>query len=68
MKPAIISPIRTAVAAGPRVGADILVVDPTQAFNSAPYPHTTANDIAETVKQVEALDRRVLGIIMDPKG
>ncbi|WP_111719929.1 mycofactocin-coupled SDR family oxidoreductase [Homoserinimonas sp. OAct 916] len=46
-------------------GADIIFVDTTKAFDSVPYPHTTADDVAETVKQVEALDRRVLGIEAD---
>jgi SDR family mycofactocin-dependent oxidoreductase len=48
-----------------REGADIIFVDTTKPFASVPYPHTTADDMAETVKQVEALDRRVLSIEAD---
>ncbi|MCU1475638.1 MAG: oxidoreductase [Subtercola sp.] len=48
-----------------REGADIVFVDTTKPFDTVPYPHTTADDLAETVKQVEALDRRVLSIEAD---
>ena len=48
-----------------REGADIVFVDTTKPFATVPYPNTTAADIAETVAQVEALDRRVLGIEAD---
>jgi SDR family mycofactocin-dependent oxidoreductase len=48
-----------------REGADIVFVDTTKPFASVPYPHTTADDMAETVKQVEAFDRRVLSIEAD---
>jgi SDR family mycofactocin-dependent oxidoreductase len=48
-----------------REGADIVFVDTTKPFASVPYPHTTAEDMAETVSQVEALDRRVLSIEAD---
>lgn len=48
-----------------REGADIVFVDTTNPFATVPYPNTTAADIAETVAQVEALDRRVLGIEAD---
>lgn len=42
-----------------------MLVDTTKPFASVPYPHTTADDMAETVNQVEALDRRVLSIEAD---
>ena len=48
-----------------REGADIVFVDTTKPFTTVPYPNTTAEDMAETVKQVEALDRRVLSIEAD---
>lgn len=48
-----------------REGADIVFVDTTKPFETVPYPHTTAEDMAETVQQVEALDRRVLSIEAD---
>jgi len=48
-----------------REGADIVFVDTTKPFNTVPYPNTTASDMAETVMQVEALDRRVLAIEAD---
>lgn len=48
-----------------REGADVVFVDTTRPFASVPYPHTTADDMAETVRQVEALDRRVLSIEAD---
>jgi len=48
-----------------REGADIVFVDTTKPFATVPYAHTTAEDIAETVSQVEAFDRRVLAIEAD---
>lgn len=48
-----------------REGADVVFVDTTEPFHTVPYPSTTAEDIAETVRQVEALDRRVLSIEAD---
>jgi SDR family mycofactocin-dependent oxidoreductase len=40
-------------------GADIIAVDICQQIASVPYPMATAEDLAETAKQVEALDRRI---------
>ena len=48
-----------------REGADIVFVDTTKPFKTVPYPGTTADDMAKTVQQVEALDRRVLSIEAD---
>ncbi len=48
-----------------REGADVVFVDTTTPFASVPYPSTTTDDMAETVRQVEALDRRVLSIEAD---
>ncbi|NUL47240.1 mycofactocin-coupled SDR family oxidoreductase [Cellulosimicrobium funkei] len=41
-------------------GADIITFDICQDVASNPYPGPTADDLAETVRQVEALDRRIL--------
>jgi SDR family mycofactocin-dependent oxidoreductase len=40
-------------------GADIIAVDICQQIGSVPYPMSTPDDLAETAKQVEALDRRI---------
>jgi SDR family mycofactocin-dependent oxidoreductase len=40
-------------------GADIIAVDLCQQIASVPYPMSTPADLAETAKQVEALDRRI---------
>src|ERR1700742_362076 len=40
-------------------GADIIAVDICQQIASVPYPMATPDDLAETAKQVEALDRRI---------
>ena len=41
-------------------GADIIAVDICAQIDSVPYPMATPDDLAETVKQVEALDRRIV--------
>ena len=41
-------------------GADIIAVDICRDVTSVPYPLGSEEDLAETVKQVEALDRRIL--------
>ena len=40
-------------------GADIIAVDICQQIASVGYPMSTPDDLAETAKQVEALDRRI---------
>jgi SDR family mycofactocin-dependent oxidoreductase len=40
-------------------GADIIAVDICQQIASVAYPMATPEDLAETAKQVEALDRRI---------
>jgi SDR family mycofactocin-dependent oxidoreductase len=40
-------------------GADIIAVDICQQIASVPYPMATPDDLAETAKLVEALDRRI---------
>ena len=41
-------------------GADIIAVDIADQIASVPYPMATPDDLAETVRQVEALDRRIV--------
>ncbi|TXN31359.1 mycofactocin-coupled SDR family oxidoreductase [Lacisediminihabitans profunda] len=41
-------------------GADIIAVDICAQMDSVPYAMSTPDDLAETVKQVEALDRRIV--------
>ncbi|MEW1982096.1 mycofactocin-coupled SDR family oxidoreductase [Citricoccus sp. NPDC079358] len=41
-------------------GADIITFDICQDVESNPYPGPRAEDLAETVRQVEALDRRII--------
>ncbi len=48
-----------------REGADIVVVDAVSQLGTVPYPLSTPDDLAETVRQVEALDRRVLSFQAD---
>ena len=46
-------------------GADIIAVDLCGQVASVPYPMATPADLAETVKQVEALDRRIVAAQAD---
>ena len=39
-------------------GANIIAVDICAQIETVPYPMSTPDDLAETVKEVEALDRR----------
>ena len=41
-------------------GADIIAVDICRDYGRVPYPLATEADLAETVKAVEALDRRIV--------
>lgn len=43
-----------------REGADVILLDITRQLDSVEYPLATADDMTETVRQVEALDRRAL--------
>ncbi|WP_040840570.1 mycofactocin-coupled SDR family oxidoreductase [Nocardia brevicatena] len=43
-----------------REGADIIAVDTTANVQSVPYPLANADDLAETVRQVEAAGRRIV--------
>ncbi|MEU3271780.1 mycofactocin-coupled SDR family oxidoreductase [Saccharomonospora sp. NPDC006951] len=46
-------------------GADIIAIDTTTVVDSVPYPLATADDLAETVRRVEALDRRIIAADAD---
>jgi (+)-trans-carveol dehydrogenase len=46
-------------------GADIIAVDICETVPSAGYPGATAEDLAETVRQVEKLDRRIIATKAD---
>jgi (+)-trans-carveol dehydrogenase len=48
-----------------REGADIIAVDITKQIDSVPYALATPEDLAETVKQVEALGRRIVAAQAD---
>ncbi|MGY1620753.1 mycofactocin-coupled SDR family oxidoreductase [Geodermatophilus sp. SYSU D00965] len=46
-------------------GADIIAVDVCKQVETVPYPTATPDDLAETVRQVEALDRRIVATEVD---
>src|SRR6266849_621604 len=46
-------------------GADIIAVDLCAQVGSVPYPMATPEDLAQTVKEVEALDRRIVATQAD---
>jgi (+)-trans-carveol dehydrogenase len=46
-------------------GADIIAVDICRQVGSVPYPMAKPEDLAETVKEVEALDRRIVATQAD---
>jgi SDR family mycofactocin-dependent oxidoreductase len=46
-------------------GADIIAVDICAQVDSVPYPMATPDDLAQTVKEVEALDRRIVAVQAD---
>jgi (+)-trans-carveol dehydrogenase len=46
-------------------GADIIAVDLCNQIDTVPYPMATADDLAQTVKEVEALDRRIVAVQAD---
>jgi SDR family mycofactocin-dependent oxidoreductase len=48
-----------------RQGADIVVCDIAAELASVPYPGATPEDMEETVRQVEAADRRCLSMVAD---
>ncbi len=46
-------------------GADIISVDICRDYATVPYPMATEADLTETVKEVEALDRRIMATQAD---
>jgi (+)-trans-carveol dehydrogenase len=46
-------------------GADIIAVDLCDQVDTVPYPMATPEDLAQTVKAVEALDRRIIATQAD---
>ncbi|MGX7680045.1 mycofactocin-coupled SDR family oxidoreductase [Jatrophihabitans sp. DSM 45814] len=48
-----------------REGADIIAVDFCTSFDTIDYPMATTEDLAQTAKEVESFDRRVLTIQAD---
>ncbi len=46
-------------------GADIIAVDMCRQAETVPYPMATPKDLAETVAQVEVLDRRIIASEVD---
>ena len=46
-------------------GADIIAVDICRDYGTVPYPMATEADLAQTVKAVEALDRRIVATRAD---
>jgi (+)-trans-carveol dehydrogenase len=49
-------------------GADIIAVDMCAAIPNVTYPPPTPGDLATTVKEVEALDRRIVAAQVDTRG
>jgi (+)-trans-carveol dehydrogenase len=48
-----------------REGADIIAVDIAAQIGSVPYPMATPEDLAQTVKEVEATGRRIVATVAD---
>jgi SDR family mycofactocin-dependent oxidoreductase len=48
-------------------GADIIAIDIAAQIDTVPYPMGTPEDLAETVRQVEALDRRIVASQADTR-
>jgi SDR family mycofactocin-dependent oxidoreductase len=46
-------------------GADIIAIDVCAQVGNTPYPMATPEDLAQTVKEVEALDRRIIATQAD---
>jgi len=46
-------------------GADIIAIDLCESVPGVPYPGATSADLAQTVKEVEALDRRIIATQAD---
>jgi len=48
-----------------RAGAEVVAIDLCEDIAACPYPLSRPDDLAETVRQVEALDRRCVSIVAD---
>jgi SDR family mycofactocin-dependent oxidoreductase len=48
-----------------REGADVIIADIADQLGTVPYRMATPEDLAQTVKEVEALDRRILAVKAD---
>ncbi len=48
-----------------REGADVIIIDTLEQIGSVAYPMAQQADIDETVRQVEALDRRIVAVVGD---
>lgn len=48
-----------------REGADIIAIDICANIDTISYPMSTPEDLAQTVKEIEALDRRVIAVQAD---
>lgn len=48
-----------------RHGADVIAVDVASQIDTVPYPLATQDDLAETARALEELDRRVLAVQAD---
>jgi SDR family mycofactocin-dependent oxidoreductase len=46
-------------------GADVIAVDIARQIDTVPYPMASPEDLAQTVKEVEALDRRIVAAQAD---
>src|SRR5579863_1368154 len=46
-------------------GADIVALDIARQIDSVPYPMATPDDLQETVKLVEEVDRRCVPVVAD---
>jgi SDR family mycofactocin-dependent oxidoreductase len=48
-----------------REGADVVIIDTLDQISSVAYPMASQEDIDETVRQVEELDRRIVAVVGD---
>jgi (+)-trans-carveol dehydrogenase len=48
-----------------REGADIIAIDIAAQIDTVPFPMAGPDDLKETVRQVEALDRRIIALQAD---
>jgi SDR family mycofactocin-dependent oxidoreductase len=46
-------------------GADVIAIDICEQIGSVPYPLATESDLQQTVKSIESLGRRAMGVVAD---